>query len=127
MVTPPRTVTSRIPFHCAKPKRVPPQHSALAHKVPNTLSDETVVVLKRKVTGINQVQFCVREVSSVRLSTFDGEERIVLALENQHSRLSVAEVLMPASIKRDVRPIVVKQIQQIEAFPGRSRKYWSTV
>ena len=63
------------------------------------------------MAGVNQVQFRVREISSIGVSPFDCKERIVLPPKNQHFRLSAAEVLMPVVIKGDVRLIVAKQIE----------------
>jgi len=84
---------------------------ALTEKLAHPLCDEATKVFQREVTGINQVQLCFWDISLVGLGPFDGEEWIVLSPEYQHSWLSTPEVLMPAIIERDIRLIIVKQIE----------------
>src|SRR5262245_57246042 len=60
---------------------------------------------------INEVQFCVREISVVALGSLDGEKWVVFPPENQHPWLSTAEVFMPTVIEQDIRLIVVKKIE----------------
>src|SRR5258708_20669243 len=86
-------------------------HGALTEKFAHPLCDETAEVFQREVAGINQVQFRVWKVSLISFGAFNSEKGIVLPPEHQHSRLSLAEVLMPALIERDIRLIVVKKIQ----------------
>jgi hypothetical protein len=83
----------------------------LTEKLPNAGRDKTCRIFQREVAGINQMQFRVREISLVGLGPFDGEERVVLSPENQHSRLLVAKVFMPTVVERDIRLIVVKKVE----------------
>src|SRR6266851_1572356 len=106
----PGTGTSRLLSICSS-RGSATRRGALTEKLAHPLRDETTEVFQREVTGINQVQFCFWDISLVGLGPFDGEERIVLSPENQHSRLSAPEVLMPAVIKSDIRLIVVKKIE----------------
>src|SRR5262249_10046731 len=87
------------------------RHGTLNEEFAHPLCDETAEVFKREMAGINQVQFRVRDISLIGLRPFDGEERIVLSPENQHSRLSTPKVLMPAIIESDIRSIVIKQLE----------------
>src|SRR5215472_13536874 len=106
----PRTVTSRL-LSALLSSGGATRHGALTEKFAYTLSDETAEVFQGEVAGINQVQFSIVDIPSVCLSSVNGEERIVLSPENQHFWLPAAEVFMPAVIQRDVRLIVVKQIE----------------
>src|SRR5215475_13702933 len=83
------------------------RHGALTEKLAYPFGNECAEVFQSEVAGIDQVQLHVRNISSVGLSSLNGEERIVLTPENQHSRLPLAEVLVPAVIKGDIRLIVV--------------------
>ena len=71
----------------------------MTEKFAHSLGDETAEVFQGEVPCINQVQFGVREISSVGVGTFDGEERIVLSPEDQHSRLVAAKILMPTVVE----------------------------
>src|SRR5438046_4520846 len=86
-------------------------HGTLTKKFAHPFCDKTAEVFQREVAGINQMQFRRRDVSLVGLSPFDGKKRIVLSPENQHSRLSAAEVLMPTVVLRNIRLIVAEQVE----------------
>src|SRR5258708_14441933 len=85
-------------------------HGALTEKFAHPLCDETADVFQREGAGINQLQFRVWKVSFISFGAFNSEKGIVLPPENQHSRLSLAEELMPAVIERDIRLITVQRI-----------------
>src|SRR6266850_6741799 len=87
------------------------RHGASTEKFTHPLCDEVTGIFKGEMTRVDQVQLRFREIPSVCLGSLHGEERIVLPPENQHSRLSFAEVLMPTVIERDIRLIVVKKIK----------------
>ena len=63
------------------------------------------------MTGIEQVQLRFWDISQVGLRTLDGEERIVLSPHDQCLRLLVSKEFMPAVIEREIRLIVVKQVE----------------
>src|SRR5215831_15414877 len=106
----PGTCTSRV-LSVVSSRRRTTQHGALTEELTHPLGDETAKVFQREMPGIHQVQFCFRNVFLVGFGSFNRKKRVVLPPENQHSRLSVAEVLVPAVIERDIRLIVVKQIK----------------
>src|SRR5207244_5605065 len=87
------------------------RYSALTEKFAHPLCDESAEVFQREVSGINQVQFRVGKIPLIRFRAFHREKGIVLTPENQHPRLSFAEVLMPTVIESDIRLIVVKKIE----------------
>src|SRR5215469_4042247 len=106
----PCTATSCLP-PAGSSRGTATRHNGLTEEFAHPLGDETAIVFQREMPGINQVQFCFQNVSLVGFGSFNRKERIVLPPEDQHSRLSVAEVLVPTVIEREIRLIVVKQIE----------------
>src|SRR5215831_8001812 len=96
----PFTATPRLPS-AGSSRCTATRHGALTEEFAHPRGDETAEVFQREVAGINQVQFRVRDISLVGLGSFDSEERIDFSPENQHSRLPVAEVLMPTVIQAE--------------------------
>src|SRR5215813_10127730 len=96
----PFTATSRAPSagssRCTR-------YRSLIEKLAHPLGNETAKVFQCEMPGINQVQFCSRNVSLVGFGPLNREERIVLPPENQHARLSFAEVLVPTVIEPEIR------------------------
>lgn len=67
-------------------------------------------IFHRKMTGIESVQFGVRQVFEVCLSAFAREKDVVLAPENQRPGLVFSKETLPLGIQIDVRSIVVEKI-----------------
>jgi hypothetical protein len=66
------------------------------------------LVLKREVSGIEQVQFCVRQVVEVRVSPVRRKNLIVPAPNDQRRWLVLAKERLEFGIERNVRAVVVE-------------------
>ena len=75
-------------------------------------------ILKRKVAGIEQVKLRFWNISQVGLRTLDREEGIVLSPHDQRLRLLVPKEFMPAVVEREIRLIVVKQVELDRVVAG---------
>jgi hypothetical protein len=75
------------------------------------LRNELARILKRKVTGIEQVKLCIRDIPQVGLRALDSKEGIVLPPHDQRLRLFVPKEFMPAVVVSEIRLIVVKQVE----------------
>src|ERR1700758_2656444 len=66
---------------------------------------------QRKMAGVEEADYGVRDVALERLGTRRQEERIVLAPHREERRLVVAEALLEGRIERDVALVVAEQIE----------------
>ena len=66
--------------------------------------------IQSKVPGVQQVHFCIRQVLEKGLCTCRDEGWIVLPPRDQGRRLLFTKPRLPLGIRRDVGPIVVKQV-----------------
>jgi hypothetical protein len=81
---------------------------ASAHELKNSLGNEIARLLKREVTGIEQMQLRLWDVSLVSCCTSHGEEGIVLTPDDQRLWLPAPKELMPFVVEAEIRLIVVK-------------------
>jgi hypothetical protein len=81
----------------------------LAEEVPHQVRYRVAVLLKREVSGVEQVKLQIRQVFLVGLSAGSGEDRIVLSPDHKRRRLVLAEVGLPLRIQRRVAAVAVEQ------------------
>src|SRR5882672_3992848 len=84
-------------------------HLAVVER-PNERRDFVAVILQGEVPRIEHVQLCIFDVALESQTTRLGEDRIVCAPYQQHWRLVLAQILVPARILIDIRPIVVEEV-----------------
>ena len=60
--------------------------------------DRLEAILDGEVTGIEPVQFRLRQIAQVRLAALRREEDVVLSPEDQRLRLPIAQELLPRRI-----------------------------
>lgn len=75
------------------------------------LGDEFGRILQRKMAGIEQVELRFWDIPQVGLRALNGKEGIVLSPHDQGLWLLVPKELVPAVIEREIRSIIVKEIQ----------------
>ena len=67
--------------------------------------------LKRKVTGVEEMDFGIGNIAPEGLSTTRQEKRIIPSPHRQEPRLLRPEVILERWIERDVALVVVEQVQ----------------
>src|SRR6516164_9854844 len=70
------------------------------------------------MASVEQVQLRLRNVAEIRLCAVDREEGIALSPDNQHLRLLIPKEGMPRLILREVRLVVVQQVQLDRVIAG---------
>ena len=80
-----------------------------AEEVPHQLGYLVTLLLKRGLPGVEQVELQILQVSLVRFSTGNGEDRIVLSPGDKGRRLVIAEICLPFRVERRIAAIAVKQ------------------
>ena len=83
----------------------------LAEEFPHQLGDLVAVRFQREVAGIEQVELQRLQVSLVRLSPCGRKDLVVLAPDDQHRRLVLAEILLPLRIQRRVAAVAEKHVE----------------
>jgi len=63
------------------------------------------------MAGIEEMHFGVRKITQVRMCTVFGEDLVVLAPDDQHRRLAFAEKGLKLRIERDIRAVIVEEIE----------------
>ncbi len=113
---------------CLRPKPLPTQNNdcrregcstpavifsvdVVAQYFNDTPSNMFDVSLQRKVSGIQQLDHCIRIVPLVGFGAWRNEERVALAPDRQRWHLGVSEELLKRRVELQVVLIVVEQIK----------------
>ena len=83
----------------------------LAEELPHQLGDLVAVGFQGEVAGVEQVELQRLQVALVRLGPGGGEDLVVLAPDDQHRRLVLAEVLLPLRVERRVAAVAQEQVE----------------
>src|SRR6185503_14409277 len=75
--------------------------------------------LDRKMSGIEELDRCVRQVFAKRLGSRRNEEGIVLAPDRKQRRFRFAEIFLKFRIELHVRCVIEKQIE-LDVFVSRT-------
>src|SRR6266508_2792788 len=74
-------------------------------------SDLVEPVLYGEMAAVEHVQLGLREVPQVGAAALGGEEDVVLSPEDERLRPALAQERLPLRIERDVRAIVVEEVE----------------
>jgi hypothetical protein len=93
--------------------------NVLCQKRADDLGDFRTVFFQREMSGVQEMQFRVRQIFQKRFRAGWSEYWIVLAPDHEHGGLLVAQVFVPRRIQRGVVAIVVEQreLDLIVAWP----------
>src|SRR3569833_4001217 len=80
-----------------------------AKKAPDAPCDLAGCLIKRKVTGFEEVNFGTWDIVAVGRCAGDREGRVVLSPHHQQRRLSLAQPCLPLGIGRDISPVIQEQ------------------
>src|SRR5690242_19275198 len=80
--------------------------------------DVVEMVFRSEMTRLEPVHLRRRQVRQVGLATLAGEENVILTPEDDRPRLPLAKKALPLRIQRDVRAVVV---EEVEMQPSRVR------
>src|SRR4029450_3417378 len=73
--------------------------------------DDVKAVLHGEVSGLEAMQLRLGQVAQVCLATLGREEDVPLPPEDQRVRLLHSQELLPRGVQRDIRTVVVEQIE----------------
>src|SRR5262249_54916335 len=77
----------------------------------DVLGDIVELLLDGEVARVEAMQFGGRNVSEIRLAAGRSEEHVALSPKDQRFRFSLSEERLPLRVQRDVRAIVVKEVE----------------
>jgi hypothetical protein len=95
----------------------------LAEEVPHQVGDRVAIFLKREVSGVEQVKLQSLQVFLVWLSAGSGEDRIVLAPNDECRWLVRAEVGLPRRVQRRVAAVAMEQ-RELDLGVPRPVEQW---
>jgi hypothetical protein len=81
----------------------------LVEEFKDVVGDLVAVLFQRKVSSIEQMNFCVRHVTLESFRSRRGKNRIVFSPDDEHGWFHFAQCLVPKVILFRVVPIVIKQ------------------
>src|SRR5579864_5255186 len=97
---------SRGDARCSAPLRI----LRRTDKVPDQLGNPIRSGVQSEMASINDVDFSLRHVAAIGLRFRGVERELILAPDNQQTRLIFAHPGLPLGVGLDVRAIVVEQV-----------------
>src|SRR5262249_62215801 len=80
-------------------------------KIADQRDDLVGLVLQREMAGVEEVELGVAKVALVRVRTVGGEDRVVLAPDDQRRRPVLAEIGLNGGIEGHVGAVVVEEVE----------------
>src|SRR5690349_1285128 len=97
--------------HCFGPRRAAAARDVCSVELAKMLGDVAEMVLDGKMASVEAVHLRVREILQVGVTTFLREEDVALPPEDDRLRLTLPQERLPRRIERNVRAIVIEQIE----------------
>src|SRR4051794_20814606 len=109
----------RFPFLFGCPTKCEAQPCNVRVVEPADVRGDVVeMIFRGEMTCLQPVHLRRRQVCQVRLAALAGEENVILTPEDDRPRLPLAKKTLPLRIQRDVRAVVV---EEVEVQPRRVR------
>src|SRR4030095_284804 len=85
--------------------------AGFCEEVADVSCDQVAVLFEREVTGVEQVELQVLQITFVGFGPLRRKNEIVFSPHNKRRRLALTEVSLPPRVERRVRAVVVEELQ----------------